>query len=83
MDGSFANQVLAQMHLFNRKHANLPAKLKKANLTIEVLPKHLDEEVAFLMVEGFGGVLTRLTDAQANYINVPVKGPFKKDSYKY
>ena len=83
MDGSFANQVLAQMYLFNRKHANLPAKLKKANLTIEVLPKHLDEEVAFLMVEGFGGVLTRLTDAQANYINVPVKGPFKKDSYKY
>ena len=44
---------------------------------------HLDEEVAFLMVEGFGGVLTRLTDAQATYINVPVKGPFKKDSYKY
>ena len=83
MDGSFANQVLAQMHLFNRKHANLPAKLKKANLTVEVLPKHLDEEVAFLMVEGFGGVLTRLTDAQATYINVPVKGPFKKDSYKY
>jgi adenosylhomocysteinase len=83
MDGSFANQVLAQMYLFNRKHANLPAKLKKANLTVEVLPKHLDEEVAFLMVEGFGGVLTRLTDAQANYINVPVKGPFKKDSYKY
>ena len=83
MDGSFANQVLAQMYLFNRKYANLPAKLKKANLTIEVLPKHLDEEVAFLMVEGFGGVLTRLTDAQANYINVPVKGPFKKDSYKY
>jgi len=83
MDGSFANQVLAQMYLFNRKHANLPAKLKKANLTVEVLPKHLDEEVAFLMVEGFGGVLTRLTDAQANYINVSVKGPFKKDSYKY
>ena len=83
MDGSFANQVLAQMHLFNRKHANLPAKLKKANLTVEVLPKYLDEEVAFLMVEGFGGVLTRLTDAQANYINVPVRGPFKKDSYKY
>ncbi len=83
MDGSFANQVLAQMYLFNRKHANLPAKLKKANLTVEVLPKHLDEEVAFLMVEGFGGVLTRLTDAQATYINVPVKGPFKKDSYKY
>jgi len=83
MDGSFANQVLAQMYLFNRKHANLPAKLKKANLTIEVLPKQLDEEVAFLMVEGFGGVLTRLTDAQATYINVPVKGPFKKDSYKY
>ena len=83
MDGSFANQVLAQIYLFNRKHANLSAKLKKANLTVEVLPKHLDEEVAFLMVEGFGGVLTRLTDAQATYINVPVKGPFKKDSYKY
>ena len=83
MDGSFANQILAQMYLFNRKHAHLSAKLKKSNLAVEVLPKHLDEEVAFLMVEGFDGVLTRLTEAQANYINVPVKGPFKKDSYKY
>ncbi|MDP6416598.1 MAG: adenosylhomocysteinase, partial [Gammaproteobacteria bacterium] len=49
----------------------------------EVLPKHLDEEVAALMVEGFGGVLTRLTAGQADYINVAVDGPFKNDSYKY
>ena len=52
-------------------------------LRVEVLPKHLDEEVARHMVGGFGGVITKLTQAQADYINVPVAGPFKGDSYKY
>jgi len=52
-------------------------------LRVEVLPKHLDEEVAGHMVSGFGGVITKLTQAQADYINVPVEGPFKGDSYKY
>ena len=47
------------------------------------LPKKLDEEVASLMVQGFGGVVTKLTEEQADYINVPQDGPFKEDSYKY
>jgi adenosylhomocysteinase len=83
MDGSFANQVLAQMHLFEQKFADLPASEKAAALSVQVLPKHLDEEVARYMVEGFGGVITQLTPVQAKYINVPVKGPYKSDSYKY
>jgi adenosylhomocysteinase len=83
MDGSFANQVLAQMFLFERKFANLTADQQKQALTVEVLPKALDEEVARYMVEGFGGVITQLTPEQAQYISVPVSGPFKAESYKY
>ena len=83
MDGSFANQVLAQILLFERKYADQDEDFKKTNLTVEVLPKHLDEEVARLMVAGFGGVLTTLTTQQADYINVEVEGPYKNDSYKY
>ncbi len=79
MDGSFANQVLAQMFLFDAKSADKEGR----EITVEVLPKHLDEEVASYMVEGFGGVITRLTSEQADYINVNVEGPFKVDSYKY
>ena len=83
MDGSFANQVLAQMFLFEKKFADSSEDFKNSNITVEVLPKHLDEEVAGMMVEGFGGVLTKLTPEQASYINVSVEGPFKSDSYKY
>ncbi|RLU01920.1 adenosylhomocysteinase [Ketobacter sp.] len=83
MDGSFANQVLAQMYLWERKFADLPEAEKKAALYVKVLPKKLDEEVAAEMVRGFGGVITRMTDAQAKYINVPVDGPYKPESYKY
>lgn len=83
MDGSFANQVLAQMFLFERKFADLSATAKAAAVTVEVLPKQLDEEVARYMVEGFDGVITSLTEQQAQYINVPVNGPFKTESYKY
>lgn len=83
MDGSFANQVLAQMFLFERQFASLAPEAKARALTVEVLPKHLDEEVARYMVEGFGGVITQLTEPQAKYINVPLSGPFKPDSYKY
>ncbi|SFV87088.1 Adenosylhomocysteinase [hydrothermal vent metagenome] len=78
MDGSFANQVLAQMHLFDKKFAT-----HGGNIYVEVLPKKLDEEVAADMVAGFGGVMTKLTDKQADYINVPNQGPFKPESYKY
>ncbi len=79
MDGSFANQVLAQIDLYARKFADQP----NAEVTLQVLPKKLDEEVAAHMVRGFGGVLTKLTPTQAEYINVPVDGPFKEDKYKY
>ncbi len=83
MDGSFANQVLAQIYLYERKFANLEPEMKPSALSVEVLPKKLDEEVAAHMVNGFCGVLTRLTDEQADYIHVSVDGPFKPDSYKY
>ena len=79
MDGSFANQVLAQMHMYQLKSANQDNR----EITLEVLPKKLDEEVAVHMVKGFGGVLTQLTPQQAEYINVSVDGPYKPDSYKY
>ncbi|MFT5082371.1 MAG: adenosylhomocysteinase [Lentisphaeria bacterium] len=83
MDGSFANQVLAQMYLYENKFADLPTAEKQQSLYLKVLPKKLDEEVAKDMVEGFGGVLTKLTNTQASYIKVSVEGPYKPESYKY
>ena len=83
MDGSFANQVLAQMYLYERRFAELEPELRTAALSIEVLPKRLDEEVARHMVAGFGGVLTRLRPEQADYIKVPVDGPYKNELYRY
>jgi adenosylhomocysteinase len=78
MDGSFANQVLAQMYLYEKQFAK-----NSGEIYVKVLPKKLDEEVAADMVAGFGGVITQLTDEQAKYINVPNQGPFKPESYKY
>ena len=83
MDGSFANQVLAQIYLYERKFADLNADMKAKAITLQVLPKKLDEEVAADMVKGFGGVITQLTPEQADYINVAVDGPYKVESYKY
>ena len=83
MDGSFACQVLAQIHLYKKQFAALSDEAKQKQLTIEVLPKKLDEEVAAHMVRGFGGVITKLTREQASYINTPIAGPFKSDTYKY
>jgi adenosylhomocysteinase len=83
MDGSFANQVLAQMYLFERKFADLPEEARAKGVYVQVLPKHLDEEVARAMVEGFGGVITKMTQKQADYIGVPVEGPYKPENYKY
>ena len=83
MDGSFANQVLAQMYLFEEKFADLPTDERFDNLYVKVLPKKLDEEVAAAMVAGFNGTLTKLTQKQAEYLGVPVEGPFKPDTYKY
>ena len=82
MDGSFANQVLAQMHIFEQRWADQDPE-QRAPVSVEVLPKKLDEEVARLMVEGFGGVVTKLTQRQASYINVAAEGPFKPEGYKY
>lgn len=83
MDGSFANQVLAQMYLFSEKFADLPADQKQAKVRVELLPKKLDEEVAAAMVAGFGGVMTKLTAEQSAYLGVPVDGPYKPETYKY
>ncbi len=83
MDGSFANQVLAQMYLFEEKFADLPVDERFDNLYVRVLPKKLDEEVAAAMVAGFNGTITKLTDKQAEYLGVPVEGPFKPEEYKY
>jgi len=84
MDGSFANQVLAQIFLYEQAFANINDDEKKKELiTVKVLPKKLDEEVAELMVQGFGGTITKLTQEQADYIHVPVDGPFKEEEYKY
>ncbi|SDO49075.1 adenosylhomocysteinase [Halomonas shengliensis] len=83
MDGSFANQVLAQMHLYQGRFAELPAEERPEALAVSVLPRHLDEEVARYMVEGFGGVITRMTEAQVDYTGVPADGPYKPDDYRY
>ncbi|GHC21252.1 adenosylhomocysteinase [Kushneria pakistanensis] len=82
MDGSFADQVLAQIHLYERRFADIPVEERPA-VTVEVLPKQLDEEVARYMVEGFGGTLTKMTRTQADYIGVPQEGPFKPHEYRY
>jgi adenosylhomocysteinase len=75
---------LAQMHLYRQGFASINDEDKKNEMiSVTVLPKKLDEEVAQLMVEGFGGTITKLTSEQAAYINVPVDGPFKEEEYKY
>ncbi len=75
MSTSFANQVLAQIDLWENRedYKNI----------VYTLPKHLDEEVARLHLSKIGAKLTILTDEQADYINVPVEGPFKKEEYRY
>ena len=84
MDGSFANQVLAQKFLYEQAFASInDESVKEDMISVQVLPKELDEEVASYMVEGFGGVMTKLTKDQAEYINVDETGPFKPEYYKY
>ncbi|SEI54964.1 adenosylhomocysteinase [Allopseudospirillum japonicum] len=83
MDGSFANQVLAQIHLYEGQFAALPEAEKATQIRVDLLPKQLDEEVARYMVQGFDGVMTQLTPEQAQYIGVEVAGPYKPESYKY
>ena len=71
------------MCIRDRGYANHSEAVQEKMRKVEVLPKHLDEEVARYMVQGFGGVVTQLTDKQAGYIGVDVNGPFKPDHYKY
>jgi adenosylhomocysteinase len=71
------------MFLFECKFPDLPASEKASAITVEVLPKKLDEEIARYMVEGFWGVITQLSATQAEYINVPVEGRYKAESSKY
>jgi len=75
MSASFTNQVLAQIEL-----AQHPENYERQ---VYMLPKHLDEEVARLHLEQLGVKLTKLTQAQADYIGVPVDGPYKPDHYRY
>ncbi|HUK73532.1 MAG TPA: adenosylhomocysteinase [Streptosporangiaceae bacterium] len=75
MSNSFANQVIAQIELFG--------KTDDYPLGVHTLPKHLDEKVARLHLDALGVRLTQLTKDQADYIGVPVDGPYKSDHYRY
>jgi adenosylhomocysteinase len=75
MSNSFTNQVLAQLALWNETE-NFP-------LGVHVLPKLLDEEVARLHLAKLGVKLTKLTQKQADYLGIPVEGPYKPDYYRY
>ena len=75
MSASFTNQVLAQIELWGSSD--------KYENSVYVLPKHLDEEVARLHLDKVGAKLTELTQEQADYINVPVEGPYKAEHYRY
>jgi adenosylhomocysteinase len=75
MSASFTNQVMAQIELFNHG--------KKYEKKVYVLPKILDEKVAHLHLKKIGANLTKLTKEQAEYINVPVEGPYKPNHYRY
>ena len=75
MSNYFTNQVLAQIELFT--------KPEQYPVDVYTLPKHLDEEVARLHLSALGVGLTTLTDEQADYLGVPVDGPYKPDYYRY
>ena len=75
MSCSFANQVLAQMELH--------ARAEDYGKEVITLPKELDEEVARLHLDALGARLTTLTSAQADYLGIPVEGPYKSDQYRY
>jgi adenosylhomocysteinase len=75
MSASFTNQVLAQIELWTN-----PGKYEKQVYT---LPKHLDERVARLHLKKIGANLTQLTKEQADYIGVPLEGPYKPEYYRY
>ena len=73
MSASFTNQVLAQLELFKNKY----------EVGLYLLPKHLDEKVAALHLKKVGAQLSRLSPKQADYIGVPIEGPYKHENYRY
>jgi len=75
MSNSFTNQCLAQIDLWKKRDTN--------KIGVYRLPKELDEEVARLHLEKIGVKLTKLTKQQADYIGVPVAGPYKAEHYRY
>jgi adenosylhomocysteinase len=75
MSASFTNQVMAQIEL----HQNA----SKYECKVYTLPKHLDEKVARLHLDKLGVKLTKLSSSQADYLGVPVEGPYKSDHYRY
>jgi len=75
MSNSFTNQVVAQLELWNRS--------EEYPIGVHVLPKHLDEEVARLHLDKLGVKLTKLTQTQAEYLGIPVGGPYKPEYYRY
>jgi adenosylhomocysteinase len=75
MSNSFTNQTLAQIELATQG--------QKYQKQVYVLPKHLDEKVARLHLDQLGVKLTTLSKPQADYIGVPVEGPYKADHYRY
>jgi len=75
MSNSFTNQVIAQIELFSKND--------EYEKQVYVLPKHLDEKVARLHLDALGVRLTELTQEQADYLGIPVGGPYKSDHYRY
>jgi adenosylhomocysteinase len=75
MSNSFTNQVMAQIEIFT--------KPEEYPVGVYTLPKHLDEKVARLHLDALGVKLTVLSKEQADYIGVPVEGPYKPDHYRY
>ena len=76
MSASFTNQTLAQLELWQAPKGKYENK-------VYTLPKHLDEKVAFLHLAKVGAHLSKMTKEQADYIDVPVNGPFKNEEYRY
>jgi len=77
MSASFTNQTIAQIELWENRETD------KYRNQVYTLPKILDEKVARLHLDKLGSILTRLTEEQADYIDVPVDGPYKPDHYRY
>jgi adenosylhomocysteinase len=75
MSNSFTNQTMAQVELYTKR--------AEYDTGVHVLPKHLDEKVARLHLDALGVKLTSLSPVQADYIGVPVDGPYKPDTYRY